>query len=185
MWSSLSCNSSFPLFGAVIRWSFETERSEAPGTVFHEGSADSPDVEAEEMEPVEGTAEAPNMEAAEVLTPHQKNLVKRAHDNMGHPDPVTFLRTMRRAKASPAVQKYIKEEFKCGACQSRPLPKPSSGVIVGVDVVFFPDVDPRQLKPVLNIVEWGSSSEPMREKTAAEAFRKFWQALWLAGGLSH
>ena len=185
MWSSLSCNSSFPLFGAVIRWSFETERSEAPGTVFHESSADSPDVEAEEMEPVEGTAEAPNMEAAEVLTPHQKNLVKRVHDNMGHPDPVTFLRTMRRAKASPAVQKYIKEEFKCGACQSRPLPKPSSGVIVGVDVVFFPDVDPRQLKPVLSIVEWGSSSEPMREKTAAEAFRKFWQALWLAGGLSH
>ena len=53
------------------------------------------------------------------------------------------------------------------------------GVIVGVDVLFLSDVDPRQLKPVLNIVDWGSgyqALEPMREKTASEAFRKFWKA---------
>ena len=46
-------------------------------------------------------------------------------------------------------------------------------------MLFLPDVDPRQLKPVLNVVDWGSgyqALEPMREKTAAEAFRKFWKA---------
>ena len=193
VWSSLSRNPSFSLFGAPVRWSFEPDEFEAhgaaPGSVFHEGIDDDLDVEAEEAEPEEGTAEAPVLEAAEELTQQQKTLVKRMHDNMGHPDMLTFLRTMRRAKASPAVQKYIKEKFVCEACQSRPLPKPSRpatvvrgyrpGVIVGVDVVFLPDVDPRQLKPVLNIVDWGSgfqALEPMREKTAAEAFRKFWKA---------
>ncbi|CAE7216976.1 GIP [Symbiodinium sp. CCMP2592] len=190
VWSSLSCNSSFTLFGSVIRWSFEDELYQAKGSaVFHEGEADDLDLEAEPLEPEEGTAEAPNLAAAEELTPHQKTLVKRMHDNMGHPDSLTFLRTLRRAKASPAVQKYVKEKFECEACKSRPLPKPSRpatvsrgyrpGVIVGVDVVFFPDVDPRQLKPVLNIIDLGSgyqALEPMREKTAAEAFRKFWKA---------
>ena len=190
VWSQLSCNPSFELFGTVVRWGFEAVGNEARGSeVFHEDGADALDPEVEPEDPMEGTAEAPDLSAAEELTPHQKSLVKRVHDNMGHPDPITFLRTMRRAKASPAVQKYIKEKFTCEACQSRPLPKPSRpatvvrgyrpGVIVGVDVLFLPDVDPRQLKPVLNVVDWGSgyqALEPMREKTAAEAFRKFWKA---------
>ena len=190
VWSQLSCNPSFELSGTVVRWSFEAVGSEAQGSeVFHEDGADALDPEVEPEDPMEGTAEAPDLSAAEELTSHQKSLVKRVHDNMGHPDPITFLRTMRRAKASPAVQKYIKEKFTCEACQSRPLPKPSRpatvvrgyrpGVIVGVDVLFLPDVDPRQLKPVLNVVDWGSgyqALEPMREKTAAEAFRKFWKA---------
>ena len=128
VWSSLSCNPSFSLFGAPVRWSFEPDEFEAhgaaPGSVFHEGIDDDLDVEAEEAEPEEGTAEAPVLEAAEELTQQQKTLVKRMHDNMGHPDMLTFLRTMRRAKASPAVQKYIKEKFVCEACQSRPLLSP-------------------------------------------------------------
>ena len=68
------------------------------------------------------------------------------------------------------------------------------GVIVQVllscvDVLFLPDVDPRQLKPVLNIVDWGSgyqALEPMREKTASEAFRKVLESvgpsLWVPRG---
>ena len=44
--------------------------------------------------------------------------------------------------------------------------------------MFVPDVDPRKLRPVLNVVDWGSgyqALEPMREKTAEEAWRKFWK----------
>ena len=188
VWSSLSCNSSFELSQSFVRWSFEEQSAQASG-VFHEDGAGDPNDDAGEDVPAEGTADAPDFAEAEELTDQQKILVKRVHDNMGHPDQLTFLRTMRRAKASPAVQKYIKEKFTCEACKSRPLPKPSRpatvvrgyrpGVIVGVDVVFMPDVGPRQLKPVLNIVDWGSgyqALEPMREKTAAEAFRKFWKA---------
>ena len=188
VWESLSCSSS-PLCGAVIRWTFGDENAEALGHSFPQEAVEEIDGEAEEIEPEEGTAEAPDLALAGELTAHQKAMVKRMHDNMGHPDKLTFLRTVRRARASPAVQKYIKEKFECEACQSRPLPKPSRpatvvrgyrpGVIVGVDVLFLPDVDPRQLKPVLNIVDWGSgyqALEPMREKTASEAFRKFWKA---------
>ena len=166
VWETLSCNPSFSLFGAVLRWTVGDENAEAQRHAFSGEVADEIDGEAEELEPEQGTAEVPNLASAGELTAQQKALVKRMHDNMGHPDKLTFLRTARWARASPAVQKYIKEKFECEACQSRPLPKPSRpatvvrgyrpGVIVGVDVLFLPDVDPRQLKPVLNIVDWGS-----------------------------
>ncbi|CAE7173849.1 Ank2, partial [Symbiodinium necroappetens] len=113
VWQSLSCNSSFPLCGAVLRWNFGNENVEALGHSFPEEAVEAIDGEAEDMEPEEGTAEAPDLAAAGELTAHQKALVKRMHDNMGHPDRLTFLRTARRARASPAVQKYIKEKFEC------------------------------------------------------------------------
>ena len=59
------------------------------------------------------------------LTDSKKALVKRLHDNMGHPAPHMFYRTLRLARASPAVLKFVKEKFSCEACKARPLPKPS------------------------------------------------------------
>ena len=127
------------------------------------------------------------------ITLSQKSLVKRLHDNMGHPAPLQFYRALKLGHASPAVLKYVKEKFRCEvcqACQARPLPKPSRpstvvrrlrpNMVVGVDVMLVPDVDPKNLKPVLNVVDWGSGyqfPEPLREKSAAEACRKFWKCL--------
>ena len=51
------------------------------------------------MEPEEN---ALDLALAGELTPHQKAMVKRMHDNMGHPDKLTFLRTVRTARCEPS-----------------------------------------------------------------------------------
>ena len=92
----------FPLCGAVVRWNFGDANAEALGHAFPQEVVDEIDGGAEEMEPEEGTADAPDLALAGELTPHQKAMVKRMHDNMGHPDKLTFLRTVRRARCEPS-----------------------------------------------------------------------------------
>lgn len=51
--------------------------------------------------------------------------------------------------------------------------------VVGVDAVFFPDVDPRNSRPVLNVTDWGTGYqvlEPLSNMTSEHVWRVFNQA---------
>lgn len=93
-----------------------------------------------------------------------KQLVKKLHNNLGHPSTEDFVRALRMARARSEVIKYVKEEFKCSLCEAHQLPKaarpatlPKSfqpAKVVGVDVVYMPSEKARKNVPVLNIVDW-------------------------------
>ena len=99
---TLSCNPSFSLFGAVLRWTVGDENAEAQRHAFSGEVADEIDGEAEELEPEQGTAEVPNLASAGELTAQQKALVKRMHDNMGHPDKLTFPEDGEMGESQPS-----------------------------------------------------------------------------------
>ena len=123
------------------------------------------------------------------ITDQDRRLVKRLHQNLGHPSKEDFCRALRMAKAREEVVRYVKEDFRCGVCDSKQLPKaarPSTiprhfetGKVVGVDVVYFPGVEARQSTPVLNIIDWASCYqmlEPIDTKSSQHVWTKFWQS---------
>ena len=120
-----------------------------------------------------------------------KKLVQKLHNNLGHPGRYEFCRALRMARARPEVWRYVKNEFRCGICDSQQKPKVArpgtvprtfeAGHTVGVDVVFFPALEPRQNVPVLNITDWGTgyqSLEPLDSMSSEHVWMKFHQC-WI------
>ena len=120
-----------------------------------------------------------------------KNLVKKLHNNLGHPSKEDFIRALRMARARTEVIKFVKEEFKCDLCEAHQLPKaarpatlPKSfqpAKVVGVDVVYMPSEKARKNVPVLNIVDWGTCYqmlEPLEEGTTAEQIWRSFMRSW-------
>ena len=118
-----------------------------------------------------------------------KRLVRRLHVNLGHPARNDFCRALRMGKAREEVIKYVKNQFSCDLCSGQERPKaarPSTiprhfetGKVVGVDVVYFPGLEPSQSVPVLNIIDWASCYqmlEPLEEKSAQHVWTKFQQS---------
>ena len=60
-----------------------------------------------------------------VVSEAQAALVKKLHNNCGHPPVDRFLRTLKAAGALPHVLKYVRDRFHCQDCESRrgPLPR--------------------------------------------------------------
>ncbi|CAK8996137.1 Retrovirus-related Pol polyprotein from transposon RE1 (Retro element 1) (AtRE1) [Includes: Protease RE1 [Durusdinium trenchii] len=124
------------------------------------------------------------------LTRSEKNLVHKLHVNMGHPSPDAFARVMRLGRARPEVLDYIKKEFTCDLCEEHQRPKAARPAampkfyepnkVVGVDVVFMPSHTGKEVKPVLNIIDWGSCFqvlEPLDEMGSKHVWRAF-QRSW-------
>ena len=91
---------------------------------------------------------------------------------------------MARAKSS--VWTYVKNEYRCDVCEAHPRPRsarpaalprsfePSKNV--GVDVVYFPGVDVRTTKPVLNMVDWATGYqllEPLNNMQSEHVWQTF------------
>ena len=119
-------------------------------------------------------------------TTEEKRLVKKLHENLGHPEPKMMARSMRIAHAKPHLVRYAAKKFKCEICQSRQKPKPARpavlprfyepGKVVGVDVVFLRALDPRDTFPCLNITDWGTGYqmvERLKSVDASHTWRTF------------
>ena len=50
-------------------------------------------------------------------------LLKKLHQNLGHPGPKELARSLRLARAKPHLVRYMAKEFRCDVCESRPKPK--------------------------------------------------------------
>ncbi|CAJ1453210.1 unnamed protein product [Effrenium voratum] len=135
--------------------------------------------------PPEEEEEAEGREPLEVLTAEEKKMIKSLHSKLGYPSIPDFARMLRLARARAPVWKYVQKDFKCSVCESQVKPKAArpavpprclqAGEVVGVDVLYFPGLNPREAKPVLSMVCWGSCYqmlETMMGKSADEAWRK-------------
>ena len=119
-------------------------------------------------------------------TEEEKRLIKKLHENMGHPAPRDMARSLRIAHAKPHVIRYVAKEFRCSVCESRPRPKPAKpavlpksyepGRVIGVDVIFLSSLDKRETFPALNMVDWGTGYqmvERLKNMESDHAWRTF------------
>ena len=115
-----------------------------------------------------------------------KRKIHKLHVNLGHPSKEDFVRALRMAKAREEVWRYVKYEYQCDLCRAHQKPtlnRPAAlprlyepGRTVGVDVVYFPGVEPNETIPVLNVTDWGScyqALEPLDNVSAEEVWWKF------------
>ena len=115
-----------------------------------------------------------------------KKKIQKLHVNLGHPSKEDFVRALRMARAREEVWRYVKQEFQCDLCRAHQKPtlnRPAAipkqyepGRTIGVDVVYFPGVEPNETIPVLNITDWGScyqALEPLDNVSAEEVWWKF------------
>ena len=133
-----------------------------------------------------------HMECA--VSPEEKKLISKLHQNMGHPSTEAFARALRMGRARDEVIRYVKKSFKCDLCERHQMPKPArpatvpksyeANQVVGVDVLYLPWIDPNEQVPVLNIVDWGTCYqilEPVQGMTAEKvwtAFQRGWNRIF-------
>ena len=144
--------------------------------------------EVEEDEPAQGVDVEDIPAGAEAVEPteEEKRLIKKLHENMGHPAPRDMARSLRVAHAKPHVIRYVAKEFRCSVCESRPRPKPARpavlpksyepGRVIGVDVVFLSSLDKRETFPALSMVDWGTGHqmvERLKNMESDHAWRTF------------
>ena len=145
-------------------------------------------IPAPEVEEDEGEGEPPG--PVEVVrrgvSESDKRKIRKLHINLGHPSKEDFVRALRMARAREEVWKFVKEEFQCDLCKAHQKPtlnRPAAipkqyepGRTIGVDVVYFPGVEPNETIPVLNVTDWGScyqALEPLDNVSAEEVWWKF------------
>ncbi|CAE7227250.1 RE1 [Symbiodinium sp. CCMP2592] len=119
-------------------------------------------------------------------TEEEARLLKKVHENLGHPSNRDLARTLRIAHAKPHLVRYAAKEFSCPTCAARPQPKaarpavlPKSyqpGQVIGIDVIHLPALNRQESFPALNVVDWGSGYsmvERLKEMTADHVWRTF------------
>ena len=122
------------------------------------------------------------------VTESQKALVKKLHENTGHPVLERSLRTLRAAGALPHVLKYVKDEFRCDTCATKRGPDHrrkaqcprvfSFNRVLSMDVFY---VDFKGVKEaILNMVDHGTNYQIAqripgtgRTPTSYETWRTF------------
>ena len=121
------------------------------------------DTESEDEEPKAGPENHDIVEAK--LTESQKRLVRKLHENTGHPPKERFLRTLRAAGALPHVLKYVRDAFECETCAAKRLPDHrrkgqcprvhSFNRVLSMDVFYVPVKG--SSVPILNVVCHGTN----------------------------
>eukprot|EP00435_Cladocopium_sp_Y103_P060316 s936_g22.t1 len=104
-----------------------------------------------------------NMVFAETssITTAEKNMVLRAHVNLGHPPVKEFVRLLKAAGTRNDIINYVLREFHCEGClkeRRQPTRLPAStprtydfNIVIGVDLLFVYGATPREEHPILNI----------------------------------
>ena len=95
------------------------------------------------------------------ITTAEKNMVLRAHINLGHPPVKEFVRLLKAAGTRNDIINYVLREFHCEGClkeRRQPTRLPAAtprtydfNVVIGVDALFITGAIPQEEHPVLNI----------------------------------
>ena len=125
------------------------------------GRGENTETEDEDQEDEHETTEVPEAK----LTESQKRLVRKLHENTGHPPKERFLRTLRAAGALPHVLKYIRDVFECETCAAKRLPDHrrkgqcprvhAFNRVLSMDVFYVPVKG--SSVPILNVVCHGTN----------------------------
>ena len=164
---------------------------EEDGVVQQDGQAGEP--AAEESDDLDGEEE----EVGRRRLPRERpftlqQLVRRAHEGLGHPSNDRLARILRNAKASTEAIKLAKE-LKCSVCEKHQKVRPPRNAAppkmlqvnetVGVDTIYLPYPDGRT-RMALNIVDWASRFQmvvPLTRHTPGAARQAYLQWTKLFG----
>ena len=138
-------------------------------------------VEEVDKEPRPGE-DAPSYEP----TPHEKQMVMKLHRGVGHPQINELVRLMRAARVRGEIVRWTAKHFKCEACAANPEPKAVRPVaiprtyqpckVIGMDLIFIPEVGGGSAFPALSIVDWGTNYQ-MVEKVGDKTPDTIWNTL--------
>lgn len=132
-------------------------------------------------------------EAEEVsaITEEEKAAVMKLHRSVGHPPKAELVRFMRAARVRSDVIRWTSRHFECDACKAKPQPKaaklasiPKSyqpNKVLGIDIVYLPEVGGGATFPAVSIVDWGTSYQ-MVERVPSKEPSEVWNVvnnLWL------
>ena len=119
-------------------------------------------------------------------------LVRRAHEGLGHPSNDRLARILRNAKASPEAIKLAKD-YSCSVCEKHQKVRPARNAApprmlqvneaVGVDTVYLAHPDGKN-RMALNIVDWASRFQmivPLQRHTPGAARQGYLQWTKLFG----
>ena len=125
------------------------------------------------------------------VTEEEKRSVLKLHKGLGHPQRAEFVRFMRAARIRGEIIRWAYQEFVCPACQARAKPKATRpaaiprtyqpGRVLGIDLIFLPEVGGERLFPALSMVDWGSNYQ-MVERVADKQPSTIWSTLWSTWG---
>ena len=156
---------------------------------------DDPDIEEGEQPDMEEgeQAETEEGDASYKVLPREKpfsvaQLVRRAHNGLGHPTTDTLVRILTAARASPEAIAAARE-LKCSICHQHQKIRPSRAAapprnlhvnsIVGVDAMWIQGLTPGgPRRMALNIVDWASRFQmviPLASHTPEAARQAFCQ----------
>ena len=138
--------------------------------------------------------EDPNPEAAAgeaegdySISEEEKRQVQKMHRSLGHPQKPEFVRFMRAARVKGEVIRWAAHEFKCPACEARPKPKATRPAaiprtyqpnrVLGVDLIFLPEVGGKETFPALSILDWGSNYQVV-ERVENKHPDTVWNTMW-------
>ena len=140
----------------------------------------------EELEEARSEAEGTQVDWRARVTRSDRALVKKLHANLGHPSRDDLARALKMSRARDEIVQYVKNEFSCDLCEAHRKPKAarpavlprhfSTNVVVGIDVVYMPGPNPRDTKPVLNMIDWASCYqmlEPLESTLAGHVWERF------------
>ncbi|CAK9115684.1 unnamed protein product, partial [Durusdinium trenchii] len=135
-------------------------------------------VEEVDKEPRPGE-DAPSYEP----TPHEKQMVMKLHRGVGHPQINELVRLMRAARVRGEIVRWTAKHFKCEACAANPEPKAVRPVaiprtyqpckVIGMDLIFIPEVGGGSAFPALSIVDWGTNYQMVEKVLAVDAGKEF------------
>ena len=160
----------------------EDEEEEEPGL---EDALDK-EMEAEEKKRMRGEEE-PRYS----VTEDEKKSVMKLHKGLGHPQRGEFVRFMRAARVKGEIIRWAYQEFQCPSCEAKPRPKANRPAaiprtyqpcrVLGVDLIFLPEVGDGRLFPALSMVDWGSNYQ-MVQRVADKQPKTIWNTLWSTWG---
>ena len=109
-------------------------------------------------------------------------LVKRAHDGLGHPSRDRFIPILKEARASPEALQEARN-LKCATCEKHARLHPHRAAapprqlhfnqVVGVDTLWLPGPEPGgKTKMALNVIDWATRFQmvlPLKDHTPRSA----------------
>ena len=160
-------------------WFMNATRAEPREPRHHEVHPLQDEPEQEEAEEQKGKAYLPRERPFST-----EQLVRRAHEGLGHPGNARLARILKGANASKKAIEYAKN-LVCSTCQQRQLVRPPRAAAppkelppnhtIGIDTVWLPTPGKKR-RMALNIVCWSTRFQmviPLRSHTATDARRAY------------
>ena len=128
-------------------------------------------------------------DAALSIGRQEQQAVHKLHKGLGHPATGDLVRFMKAARVKDEIIKWTSKKFVCNQCESRPRPRttrPASipkayqpNKVVGIDLIYVPNVGGNSLLPALSIVDYGSNYQMVQLIENKEP-ETVWRALWMS-----